>query len=81
MKKKDDNCCIVCIIKREEPFWSVINISECGPGTNFEESSELVKRSLVHAGFDEVMLQETANWRAGGGKKFNLEKNTVINIP
>ena len=52
MKKKSDNCIVVCIIKREEPFWAVINISECGPGTDFEQSAELVKSSLVHAGFD-----------------------------
>ena len=56
MKKHDDNCIVACILKREDQFWSVVNISECGPGKNFEESSDLIRSCLAHAGFDEVLL-------------------------
>ena len=36
---------------------------------------------LTYAGFNSALIEETKNWRADKGKKFNLKKDDVICIP
>ena len=75
LAKAGDNCIFACILYRENTFWSVVNVSDTGPGVNFGESEELIRNNLKHAGLDEVLLLETKEWSATKGKKFDLKKD------
>ena len=56
-------------------------VNAAGDGTNFIESNDIVMKNLTFAGFDPVILMETKGWNAKSGKKFNMKKDDVVNIP
>jgi hypothetical protein len=77
-----NNSVLVAVLRRMNPTWSFVNVTEWGPGTNFTESETLIRNSLRHAGFDAIMLEETKNWApAGGARRFNMVKDQVIYLP
>ena len=77
-----NNSVVVAVLRRMNPSWSFVNVSESGPGCNFTQSESLIKNSLRHVGFDPVLLQETANWQpAGGARRFNMVKDQVVYLP
>ena len=61
----------------------MVNVCEVGPGTNFDECSAMITTHLQKAGFDPVILEETKNWTAAKGRKFDLAKggDQTVNIP
>lgn len=62
-------------------MWSFVNVNAAGDGTNFIESNDIIMKNLTFAGFDPVILMETKGWNASSGKKFNMKKDDVVNIP
>ena len=62
-------------------MWSFVNVNAAGDGTNFIESNDIIMKNLTFAGFDPVILMETKGWNAKSGKKFNMKKDDVVNIP
>lgn len=75
------NSVVVAVLKRINPTWSFINVTESGPGCNFTQSENLIRNSLKHVGFDNIMLQETANWQPVGARRFDMVKDQVIYLP
>lgn len=69
------NSVVVAVLKRVNPTWSFINVSESGPGCNFTQSENLIRSSLRHVGFDNIMLQETANWQPAEARRFDMVKD------
>ena len=74
------NSVLVSLLRRVNPTWSYINVSTPGPGKNFTESENMIRSNLSMAGFDPVMLQETANWN-GQARRFDMVKDQVIYLP
>ena len=76
-----NNAVLAGIIHKTPPTWSYKQVQAYGPGKVFTECDEMVIKSLENVGFDPIILMETANWRPNTGKKFNIKKEQVVNIP
>ena len=61
-----------CLIFREPPVWSILNVCEIGPGRDFQQCDPLIRASLERAAFDPRLLEETTNWTAQNGRNFAL---------
>lgn len=72
---------MVGVIYRTNPTWSFVATPKFGDGKVFTECDALIMESLGKAGLDADVLEETKNWVPGSGKKFNMEKDMVVNIP
>ena len=77
----DDNSCLVGFFYRDNNTWAVVNATKFGKGKNWQESEELIKSNLKMAGLDDGMLLESKAWKSDSGKKFKLEKDSILLIP
>jgi hypothetical protein len=76
-----NNAFLSGVIYKTMPTWSFMSMSALSPGKVFTECEPLVTQNLEKVGFDPIILLETANWKPNSGKKFNIKKEQVINLP
>ena len=80
MTAVNSNAVLAGIFYRVNPNWFFVKIEATGEGKDFTECEQLIKDHLDKAGFDSILFEETKNWKPQG-KKFNIVKDQVFNIP